>query len=71
MRIDDEWNVDALLSLLGGTIFHFILGVKIMWGNITPYVTSYLVIYDPHVTYYNTLHVYNIQYNMYSSTGIL
>jgi len=58
MKIYDEWNVDAILSLLGGTIFHFIVGVKIMWGNITPYVTSYLVLFDPNVTYYNTLHVY-------------
>ena len=34
----DTWNVDAILSLMGGTIFHFIVGIKMMWGNIAPYV---------------------------------
>jgi len=43
---------------MGGTIFHFIVGIKIMWGNIAPYITSYLVQFDPEVTYHNTLHVY-------------
>lgn len=54
----DEVNVDSILSLMGGTIFHFIVGIKIMWGNIAPYITSYLVQYDPDVTYHHTLHVY-------------
>jgi hypothetical protein len=36
----DELSVDAILSLMGGTIFHFIVGIKIMWGNIAPYVVS-------------------------------
>ena len=43
---------------MGGTIFHFIIGIKLMWGNIAPYITSYLVQFDPEVTYHNTLHVY-------------
>jgi hypothetical protein len=29
-----------------------------MWGNVTPYVTSFLVQFDPTVTYHKTLHVY-------------
>lgn len=29
-----------------------------MWGNIAPYITSYLVQFDPTVTYHHTLHVY-------------
>ena len=29
-----------------------------MWGNVAPYITSYLVQFDPNVTYHNTLHVY-------------
>lgn len=29
--MSDEWNVDAILSLMGGTIFHFIVGIKMMW----------------------------------------
>jgi len=44
--------------MMGGTIFHMIVGIKIMWGNITPYITSYLVQYDPSVTSHHTLHVY-------------
>jgi len=43
---------------MGGTIFHFIVGIKIMWGNVSPYITSYLVQFDPDVTYSHTLHVY-------------
>lgn len=31
---------------------------KIMWGNVAPYVTSYLVQFDDTVTYHKTLHVY-------------
>jgi len=46
------------MALMGGTIFHFIVGVKIMWGNVAPYITSYLVQFDPEVSYHNTLHVY-------------
>ena len=34
------------------------IDLQIMWGNITPYVTSYLVQFDPTVTYHKTLHVY-------------
>ena len=55
---DDIVNVDSILSLMGGFIFHFIVGIKIMWGNVTPYVTSYLVQFDSTVTYHRTLHVY-------------
>ncbi|KAL3803216.1 hypothetical protein HJC23_003491 [Cyclotella cryptica] len=55
---EDVINVDSILSLMGGTIFHFIVGIKIMWGNVTPYVTSYLVQFNPDVSYHNTLHVY-------------
>ena len=36
----NECSIDASLSLLGGTIFHFIMGIKTMWGNIAPYVVS-------------------------------
>ena len=39
----DKWTVDAILSLMGGTIFHFIVGIKMMWGNIAPYMVSMLV----------------------------
>lgn len=54
----DECNVDSILSLMGGTIFHFIVGIKIMWGNVAPYITSYLVQFDPDITYHDTLQVY-------------
>ncbi|KAL7549678.1 hypothetical protein ACHAWF_012946 [Thalassiosira exigua] len=54
----DECNVDSILSLMGATIFHFIVGIKIMWGNVAPYITSYLVQFDPDVSYHHTLHVY-------------
>ena len=50
-----DCNVDSIMALMGGTIFHFIVGVKIMWGNVAPYITSYLVQFDPEVTYHNTL----------------
>jgi len=55
---NSDYNVDSILSLMGGTIFHFIVGIKIMWGNVAPYITSYLVQFDSNVTYHNTLHVY-------------
>mmetsp|Transcript_34749 Transcript_34749/g.75078 ORF Transcript_34749/g.75078 Transcript_34749/m.75078 type:complete len:500 (-) Transcript_34749:144-1643(-) len=55
---DAELNIDSILSLMGGTIFHFIVGIKTMWGNVAPYITSYLVQFDPSVTYHHTLHVY-------------
>ena len=29
---NNDYNVDSILSLMGGTIFHFIVGIKIMWG---------------------------------------
>ena len=58
MKSNTDCNVDSILSLMGGTIFHFIVGIKIMWGNVAPYITSYLVQFDPEVTYHNTLHVY-------------
>lgn len=60
--MSDECNVDSILSLMGGTIFHFIVGIKIMWGNVAPYITSYLVQFDPEVTYMNTLHVYTAMF---------
>ena len=76
---EDVVSVDSILSLMGGTIFHFIVGIKvgtliflsdfetlhisqfisyssqIMWGNVTPYITSYLVQFDPTVNYHSTL----------------
>ena len=55
---NSDCNVDSILSLMGGTIFHFIVGIKIMWGNVAPYITSYLVQFDQDVTYHHTLHVY-------------
>jgi len=55
---EDVVSVDSILSLMGGTIFHFIVGIKIMWGNVTPYITSYLVQFDPTVNYHSTLNVY-------------
>lgn len=48
----------SLLAVLGGTLLHLIVGVKIMWGCITPYVTSYLNQFDSNVNYNSTLHVY-------------
>lgn len=48
----------SLLAVLGGTMLHLIVGVKIMWGCITPYVTSYLHQFDSNVNYNSTLHVY-------------
>ncbi|KAL7530406.1 hypothetical protein ACHAXR_003482 [Thalassiosira sp. AJA248-18] len=56
--MSDECNIDSILSLMGGTIFHFIVGIKIMWGNIAPYITSYLKQFDEDVSYHQTLHVY-------------
>lgn len=41
MTSTDDCNIDSILSLMGGTIFHFIVGIKIMWGNIAPYIVSY------------------------------
>jgi len=48
----------SLLAVLGGTMLHLIVGVKIMWGCITPYVTSYLHQFDSNINYNSTLHVY-------------
>lgn len=48
----------ALLAIVGGTMLHLIVGVKIMWGCITPYVTSYLNKFDSSVNFNSTLHVY-------------
>eukprot|EP00588_Corethron_pennatum_P035059 CAMPEP_0194347746 /NCGR_PEP_ID=MMETSP0171-20130528/106163_1 /TAXON_ID=218684 /ORGANISM="Corethron pennatum, Strain L29A3" /LENGTH=620 /DNA_ID=CAMNT_0039115033 /DNA_START=138 /DNA_END=2000 /DNA_ORIENTATION=+ len=31
-----------------------------MWGNVTPYITSYLAQFNPVITYHDTLHVYTI-----------
>lgn len=53
----DECNVDSILSLMGATIFHFIVGIKIMWGNVTPYITSYLVQFNPDVTTHQTVSI--------------
>ena len=55
---NEDCNVDSILSLMGGTIFHFIVGIKIMWGSISPYITSYLIQFDESVAYHQTLHVY-------------
>ena len=55
---NEDCNIDSIMSLMGGTIFHFIVGIKIMWGSISPYITSYLIQFDESVTYHQTLHVY-------------
>mmetsp|Transcript_27166 Transcript_27166/g.38929 ORF Transcript_27166/g.38929 Transcript_27166/m.38929 type:complete len:514 (+) Transcript_27166:206-1747(+) len=51
-------DTEALSALIGGTMVHLIVGVKIMWGCMSPYVTSYLNKFDQSVNFNSTLHVY-------------
>jgi MFS family permease len=44
---------------LGGFIFHTVLGIIYLWGNITLYVTSYLRKYNPHLEYHDTISIYS------------
>lgn len=45
----------------GGFLIHLVLGTLYCWANITSAVTSYIRIYDPSVTYGQTLGVYTCQ----------
>mmetsp|Transcript_2247 Transcript_2247/g.3874 ORF Transcript_2247/g.3874 Transcript_2247/m.3874 type:complete len:527 (-) Transcript_2247:349-1929(-) len=50
------------LALFGGAMLHLVVGIKILWGNISPYVTSYLRQYSPELTAHKTLHVYTVTF---------
>ena len=50
------------IVLFGGALLHLIVGIKILWGTITPYVTSYLKMYDETITTHRTLHVYTVTF---------
>ena len=50
------------IVLFGGALLHLIVGIKILWGTITPYVTSYLKMYDESITTHRTLHVYTVTF---------
>lgn len=50
------------LALFGGAMLHLVVGIKILWGNISPYVTSYLRQYSPGLTAHKTLHVYTVTF---------
>jgi len=46
------------LCVFGGVLIHLVLGTLYIWGNITNAVTSYIRIYEPGVTYNDSLMVY-------------
>lgn len=46
------------LCVFGGLLIHLVLGTLYIWGNITNAVTSYIRIYEPSVTYNESLMVY-------------
>ena len=46
------------LCVFGGVVIHLVLGTLYIWGNITNAVTSYIRIYEPGVTYNESLMVY-------------
>ena len=51
-------QIERGIVLFGGALLHLIVGIKILWGTITPYVTSYLQMFDETITTHRTLHVY-------------
>ncbi|KAK3256401.1 hypothetical protein CYMTET_34464, partial [Cymbomonas tetramitiformis] len=48
----------AISALAGGVVLHLALGTLYIWGNIAPFVTSYLRQFDPNVTASDTLFVF-------------
>ena len=55
-------QIERGIVLFGGALLHLIVGIKILWGTITPYVTSYLKMYDDTITTHRTLHVYTVTF---------
>ena len=47
-------------TVLGGFFIHLVLGSLYIWANITDAVTSYLRIYQPSLTYSDTLVVFAV-----------
>ena len=52
-RVNPAWS-----NVISGFSVQIVLGALYLWGNITPITTSYLRIYDPSLTYNDTLFVY-------------
>lgn len=52
-KINPAWS-----NVISGFAVQIVLGSLYLWGNITPITTSYLRIYDPTLTYNDTLFVY-------------
>lgn len=55
-------QIERGIVLFGGALLHLIVGIKILWGTITPYVTSYLQMFDETITTHRTLHVYTVTF---------
>lgn len=47
-------------TVLGGILLHIVIGTMYNWGNIITYVTSYLRVYNPAITYSDTMKIYPI-----------
>ena len=46
-----EWTRDGVLSLVGGFFLMLYLGCFFLWGNISVYVLSYFVQFNPQASY--------------------
>ena len=55
-------QIERGIVLFGGALLHLIVGIKILWGTITPYVTSYLQMFDETISTHRTLHVYTVTF---------
>jgi OFA family oxalate/formate antiporter-like MFS transporter len=53
-------EVSFARTVFGGFIIHLVLGSLYIWANITDAVTSYLRIYQPTLTYSDTLVVFAV-----------
>jgi len=49
-----EDKTKGILSVTAGFIMQLILGSIFIWGNITPYVTSYMRLHDESITMEHT-----------------
>ena len=51
-------KIKSILTIVGGTLIHLMLGNIYLWGNISGYVVAYFhKLGDPHATYNNALFI--------------
>jgi hypothetical protein len=64
-------HVRGILSCVGGFFFSLIVGGLQIWGNVTVYITSYLRLYDPSITYGDTFITFPIHSMTLNTTMIM